>query len=107
MEFPEFNDLYEREDLKDKREIFPPLEIMEEEDYDPSIAVFYNFSNEPITEEYIRRVVQSSGNIKKYFLVAPAQDKQKSSAFTLDKKAQNFIQEYSKKDKNEKMAHRF
>lgn len=45
MNFTEFNDLFERHELGDKREIFPPLDMEESEDYDPSIAVIFNFAN--------------------------------------------------------------
>lgn len=61
------------------------------DDYDPSIAVFFNFGNETITEEYIKRAIQSASKIRKFFLVAPTDEKKKSNAVLLDKKAQNFI----------------
>jgi hypothetical protein len=31
--------------MDDKREIFPPLDMEDSEDYDPSIAVVFNFNN--------------------------------------------------------------
>lgn len=72
------------------------------DDYDPSIAVFFNFNNDAITEEYIKRAIQSAPKIKKFFIVAPSNDKSKNSSLLLDKKAHNFIQELSKKDKDDK-----
>jgi hypothetical protein len=51
MTLPEFNDLYQRGDLADKREIFPPLDMGDEEEQDPSIAVFYNFAEEELSPE--------------------------------------------------------
>jgi hypothetical protein len=68
--------------------------------------VFYNFNNEEITAEYINRIVKSCDKIRKFFLVAPSQGKNKTSTFTLDKKAQAFISDLSKKDKTEKYPYR-
>jgi hypothetical protein len=102
MNFVEFNDLYSRQELRDKRELFPPIDVEDNDDYDPSIAVFFNFSNEAITEEYIKRAIQSASKVKKFFIVAPSSDKPKNSSQLLDKKAHNFIQELSKKDKDDK-----
>lgn len=45
MTFPQFNNLYENHEMDDKREIFPPLDMEDSEDYDPSIAVVFNFNN--------------------------------------------------------------
>jgi hypothetical protein len=45
MGFVEFNDHYERHDLNEKVEIFPPLDMEDTDDYDPSIAVIFNFAN--------------------------------------------------------------
>ena len=92
MTFPQFNDQYEKHEMDDKREIFPPLDMEDSEDYDPSIAVVFNFNNQPITEEYIKRVIQSAPKIRKFFLLAPANEKLKANAALLDKKAHNFIQ---------------
>ena len=64
--------------------------------------MFFNFKSEEITEEYIKRVIQSASRIKKFFIVAPANDKSKNSSLQLNKKAHNFIQELSKKDKDDK-----
>lgn len=74
------------------------------EDYDPSIAAIFNFGNDTISEEYIKRIIQSAPKIRKFFLIAPQNEKQKANAALLDKKAQNFIQELSKKDRDEKEA---
>lgn len=105
MTFIEFNDLYERQELTDKREIFPPLEMEEDEEVDPSIAVFYNFIQEELSPEYINRIIKSCGKITKFFLVAPSFSKNK--VYTLDKKTQNFINELSKKDRSEAQTYRF
>lgn len=68
--------------------------------------MFYNFSNEEITAEYINRIVKSCDKIRKFFLVAPAQGKGKNTVFTLDKKAQAFISDLSKKDRTEKYPYK-
>ena len=68
--------------------------------------MFYNFCNEEITAEYIKRVTQSDPKIRKFFLVAPLQGKGKSTAFSLDKKAQNYISELTKRDASEKHHYR-
>jgi hypothetical protein len=107
MGFEEFNDLFENKELRDKKEIFPPLEMDEDDEIDPSIAVFYNFSNEEITAEYINRVIKACEKIRKFFLVAPSQLKGKQTVFTLDKKAQSHISELSKRDRSEKNPYRF
>jgi len=104
--FEEFNDLFENKELRDKREIFPPLEMEEHEEIDPSIAVFYNFSNEDMTAEYINRITKSCERIRKFFLVAPLQTKGKNTPFTLDKKAQSHIAELTRKDRSEKYPYR-
>lgn len=51
MTLVEFNDLFQRGDLLDKREIFPPLDMDDDEEQDPSIAVFYNFAGEELSPE--------------------------------------------------------
>jgi hypothetical protein len=102
MGFIEFNDHYERHDLNEKVEIFPPLDMEDTDDYDPSIAVIFNFANEAITEEFIKRMIQSAPKIRRFFVVAPNNDRQKPNAALLDKKAQNFINELGKKDRDER-----
>jgi DNA-directed RNA polymerase I, II, and III subunit RPABC1 len=74
------------------------------EDYDPSIAVVFNFPNETISEEFIKRMIQAAPKIRRFFVVAPNNDRQKPNAALLDKKAQNFIQELGKKDRDEHEA---
>jgi len=106
MSFQEFNDLFENKELRDKREIFPPLEMEDDEEIDPSIAVFYNFCNQDMTPEYINMITKSCEKIRKFFLVAPLTAKGKNTTFTLDKKAQSFIAELTKKDRSEKHPYR-
>jgi DNA-directed RNA polymerases I, II, and III subunit RPABC1 len=72
---------------------------MEEEDeFDRSVAVFFNFTGEEITPEYIKRVMASGSENKvfHYFLVAPSQTK-KNTAGGIDRKAQTFINDITKK----------
>lgn len=103
----EFSEQFEGQELKDRREIFPPLDMDEDDEVDPSIAVFFNFGGEDITAEYVNRIIKSCGKIHKFFLVAPAQAKNKSTTYVLDKKAQNFINELSKKDQSDAVTYRF
>jgi len=98
----EFFKLFQQGDLQNKREIFPPLEPSDNEEIDPSIAVFFNFCNDAITEEYIKRVIQSAPKIRKFLLIAPTVDTLKNSSTLLDRKAQIFVQELSKKNKDDK-----
>lgn len=104
LTFAEFLEKYELGEFRDKKDVFRPLEPELNEDQDPSIAVFYNFKNEAITEEYIKMVIQTVPKTKKFFLLAPTNEKSKTNAILLDKKAQNFIQELGKKDKDDKDA---
>lgn len=50
MNFVEFKEVYESGEIIEKREIFPPLDMEDSEDYDPSIAAIFNFSNNTISE---------------------------------------------------------
>ena len=83
------------------------MEYDEDEEIDPSIAVFYNFTCEDITSEYVSRIVKSCEKIRKFFLVAPSLMKGKTTTYQIDKKAQNYISEVSKKDKAEAYPFRF
>ena len=100
MPFAEFNDRFERHELGEKLELFPPLDMEDTEDYDPSIAVIFNFPNDTISEEFIKRMIQAAPKIRRFFVVAPNTDRLKPNAALLDKKAQNFIQELGKKDRD-------
>lgn len=102
--FAEFNDKFERHEFNEWREIFPPLDMEDNEDYNPSIAVLFNFANETISEEFIKRMIQAAPKIRKFFVVAPKTPSNKLNAPLLDKKAQNFIQELGKKDRDERDA---
>jgi hypothetical protein len=82
--------------------VFPPLDMEDSEDYDPSIAVIFNFSNEAISEEFIKRMIQAAPKIRKFFVVAPSGDRNKPNAALIDKKAQNFVNELAKKDRDER-----
>lgn len=79
----------------------------EDEEIDPSIAVFYNFNEEEITAEYVNRVIKSCGKIRKFFLVTPSLSRNKTTNYVLDKKAQAFINELSKKDGSDTVSYRF
>ena len=107
MEFPEFLEKYENQELREKREIFPPLTLEEDdEDFDRSVAVFYNFGSEEITTEYLSRVVKSCEKIYNFFIVAPSQTK-KNSVGLIDRKATAYIGEMSKKSKPDEPPYRF
>lgn len=47
-------------------------------------------------------MIQAAPKIRRFFVVAPNNEKQKANAALLDKKAQNFIQELGKKDRDER-----
>ena len=107
MTFVEFSEQFERPETKERREIFPPLDMEEDDEVDQSIAVFFNFLAEDITAEYIGRVIKACQKITKFFLVAPAQTKNKGTPYVLDKKAQNFINELQKKERADSRPYRF
>jgi hypothetical protein len=93
MDYAQFKFLYKRGDLRDKSEVFPPIEANDEANIDPSLAVFFNFGNDLITEEYIKRVIQSAPRIRKFLLVAPNLERKRSMTNTaIDRKAEIFIQ---------------
>lgn len=72
-----------------------------ESETDNSIAVFYNFREEKITEEYIKKMIQTTSKVKKFFLVVPSIEKGKAKIMNIDKKALTFVQELGRKDRDE------
>lgn len=106
MTLAEFSEQFEHAQARERREIFPPLDMNEDDEVDQSIAVFFNFLGEDITAQYVNRVIKACDKIHKFFLVAPAQAK-KGSTYVLDKKAQNFLAELQKKDRTESAPYRF
>lgn len=98
----EFTEMHKRDELSHKKELFPPLDFDENDEYDPSIAVYYNFAGEEITEEYIKTAIQSAPKIKHFFIVAPVIEKPKGTTTLIHKKVQNFINDLAKRDKDEK-----
>ena len=106
MEFAQFADRFENGELTDNREIFPPLDVSENQAYDLSIAVFFNFSSQEITAEYLSRIVKSCENLYHFFIVAPTVTK-KNMTGTIDRKAQTFITDISKKSKGDEPPYRF
>ena len=93
---PEFRDKSNSRELLDKRDFFPPLtEPGEDEEYDRSIAVFYNFKGDDITDDFLNRVVKSCDKIYNFFIVAPNQTR-KSATGILDRKATQYVKEMSK-----------
>ena len=67
-------------------------EIGDNEEYDRSIAVFYNFKGEDITDEYLSKMVKACEKTYNFFIVAPALNK-KNTITVLDRKASAFIKE--------------
>ena len=57
------------------------------------LVIFYNFSNEDITEEYIRRVIQSAPDIRKFLIVESDFNHLKPKKSNTESKRNNFIRE--------------